>query len=143
MAYTVSSKLELPGNEAPAESILSGAALISSRSGRTSLSSSIRVFVRLTNGSRIIVPVAVGASVAQLHQEALRKATRIGVLGTVETTVLRTTGPDPTIIFGEDSLEDVLDVTEDQTFFLGPLHSSTPCVSQEDLDHGHMDTLTA
>jgi hypothetical protein len=83
-----------------------------------------RVFVRLDNGSKIVVPIPQSSSVQDLHTQALRRAARLGVIGALSGTHLRTTGPDPIILFGEDPVIDVLDLTEDNTFSLGSLTSN-------------------
>lgn len=72
-----------------------------------------RVFVRLPDGTKIVVPVPQNASVDQLHQRALQRAAR---LGRFNDTVLETIGDDPVVLFGEDAVIDVLDLTEDSTF---------------------------
>jgi uncharacterized protein YegL len=84
-----------------------------------------RVFVRLSNGMKIVVPVPQSSTVHGLHAQALLRAARFGVNGTLDNTLLQTIGKSPTVLFGEDSLIEVLDLTEDNTFFLGPLDSPT------------------
>jgi hypothetical protein len=96
---------------------------------RTSFSSSnpdlARVFVRLTNGMKIVVPIPQSSTVHGLHAQALQRAAKLGVNGTLDNTVLQTTGKNPVVLFGEDSLIEVLDLTEDSTFSLGSLDSPT------------------
>lgn len=81
-----------------------------------------RVFVRLPDGTKIVVPVPQNASVDELHRRALQRAARIG---TFNDTVLETTGHDPIVIFGEDAVVDVLDLTEDSTFSMRSFESTT------------------
>ncbi|KAL1953648.1 hypothetical protein VTO42DRAFT_2397 [Malbranchea cinnamomea] len=79
----------------------------------------LRVFVRLTGGTRILVPAPHNAIVQDIHQAALERAQRFGIQGTTENTVLETVGNDsPIALFAEDSLYDILDLTEDNTFSL-------------------------
>ncbi|RDL38800.1 Uncharacterized protein BP5553_03140 [Venustampulla echinocandica] len=80
-----------------------------------------RVFVRLPNGTKFLVPVPQDANVHELHIQALRRAGKIGVNGTPEDTLLETIGNDPIVLFSDDLLLDVMDLTADNTFGLRPL----------------------
>ncbi|PMD22611.1 hypothetical protein NA56DRAFT_644802 [Hyaloscypha hepaticicola] len=84
-----------------------------------------RVFVQLNNGMKIIVPIPQTSVVQVLHAEALKRAARVGVTGTLENTLLQTTGKSPVVLFGEDSLIEVLDLTEDNTLFLRSVDTTT------------------
>ncbi|KAF8860928.1 hypothetical protein BDZ45DRAFT_740806 [Acephala macrosclerotiorum] len=83
-----------------------------------------RVFVQISNGMKIVVPVPQNSTVHGLHAQALRRAARLGVNGTLDNTLLQTTGTNSVILFGEDSLIDILDLTEDSTFSLESLDNS-------------------
>ena len=84
-----------------------------------------RIFVLLPTGTKILVPtppqptVSAPITVHDIHETALIRAQRFGVQGTVENTVLETTGSgSPVALSGEDALLDVLDLTDDNTFSL-------------------------
>ncbi|MCJ1357306.1 MAG: hypothetical protein MMC33_007302 [Icmadophila ericetorum] len=81
----------------------------------------IRIYVNLSNGARIVVPVDAESTVAQLTAECSRRATVLNLpdAGSVDNElVLRLC--DGTILFGEDNLADVLDLNEENTLYLGP-----------------------
>jgi hypothetical protein len=84
-----------------------------------SFSSGERVYVRLINGSRIIVPIGPATTVTQVQEEALRRARRIGVPYD-DSALLNTTGYDPLTLFDDDLITDALEDTENQTFMLQP-----------------------
>ncbi len=84
-----------------------------------------RVFVQLNNGIKIIVPIPQTSAVQDLHAEALKRAARLGVTRTLENTLLQTTGESPVVLFGEDSLIEVLDLTENNTLFLRSVDTTT------------------
>ncbi|KAF2839495.1 hypothetical protein M501DRAFT_1015594 [Patellaria atrata CBS 101060] len=77
-----------------------------------------RVFVRLLNGRQLVIPIAVTATVAQLHEEAARRAGKFELPFSINATVLRTTGADGVLLFEEDRIVDLLDLTENHTFVL-------------------------
>jgi hypothetical protein len=77
-----------------------------------------QVYIRLVNGSKILVPISASATVAELHVEAVRRATRMGLQYSIDRTVLQTTGHQTATMFGDDRLADVLGATEDNTFLL-------------------------
>lgn len=94
-------------------------ATVSGRSASTIIgTNAARVYIRLVNGSRILVPITPSATVADLHAEAVRRATRFGVPCTIDNTILQTTGHNAATTFGEDYLADVLAATENDTFLL-------------------------
>jgi uncharacterized protein YegL len=84
-----------------------------------------RVFVQLVNGMKIVVPVPQSSTVHGLHAQALHRAARLGVNATLDNSLLQTIGRNPVVLFGEDSLIEVLDLTEDNTFSLGSLDNPT------------------
>jgi hypothetical protein len=87
----------------------------------SSRSNAVRVYVRLANGTRILVPISPDATIGGLHTEVTRRAARLGVSSNKNETVLETTGPNASILFEEDLLADVLDTTENSTFDLTSL----------------------
>lgn len=101
-----------------------------------------RVFVQLNNGSKIVVPVAQNSNVHGLHVQALRRATRLGVSGTLDDTVLQTIGNNPVVLFGEDPLIDVLDLTEDSTFSLASLDNVTIPAPNRDTANPQRDSAS-
>lgn len=81
---------------------------------------STRVFVQLSSSTRILVPVPEQSTVRDLHQKTLQRAAGFAVRGTLDDTVLETTGSTrpPVALYGEDLVLDILDLTEDNTFSL-------------------------
>lgn len=96
-----------------------------SMSGRSesfiSNNNNLRIYVLLANGTRILVPIIPTATIDDLHAEVLRRAARLGETGSIQDTVLETTGHNASVLFGEDLLTDVLDTTENFTFLLTSL----------------------
>ncbi len=64
------------------------------------------------------MPVPQNSTVYTLHVQALRRAARLGVTATIDDSLLETIGNNQAVLFGEDLLVDVLDLTEDNTFSL-------------------------
>ena len=91
----------------------------------------VRIFVRLRNGSKIVIPAALTWTVSQLHVEAVRRgaAMTLGVPCTIENTTLCVGGYDGAILWGEDKLSDVLDLAENYTFWL--VSSTAPVSGHE------------
>lgn len=92
--------------------------------------------VCLENGRKIAVPVSVTATVTELHVEAVRRASKAGVLCNVDETLLEEDGG--TILFGDDLLEDLFDLTQRNTLHLalsGPQLQGHPNVVR---DHKHL-----
>lgn len=88
----------------------------------------VRVFVRLTNGTKYYVPVAQTATIHDLHEKVLQRAVKFGFRANQEDTFLQTTGASVVALCGEDSLCEVLDLTGSSTFDLCLLenHSLQP-----------------
>lgn len=103
----------------------------------TNNSNHLRVYVRLDNGVQLLIPIPRTASVDDLHNEVLRRASALGAVDTVANSVLKTTGNHASILFGEDLLTDVLDTTENATFLMTSLNRNLTSgqVSIKDLDH--------
>lgn len=80
-----------------------------------------RVFVKLENGKTILVPLPQTSTVHDLHEKALQRAERFGFQGNVNDSFLQTTRAPAISLCGEDSLIDVLDLTDDSTFNLHSL----------------------
>lgn len=95
-----------------------------SSSVTSSRSNAVRVYVRLANGTRILVPISPDATIGGLHTEVTRRATRLGISANKNETVLETTGPNASILFEEDLLADVIDTTENSTLNLTSLSVS-------------------
>jgi len=103
----------------------------SGRNGSTVTASDItRVYIHLRNGSRILVPISASAAVAQLHAEAVRRATALGMTCTTSSTILRTTGQNAVAVFGEDGLASVLSATDNDTFLLDSVFECLDLVSR-------------
>ena len=77
----------------------------------------VRAYVNLSSGARIVVPINATSTVAQLAAESTRRATALNVPYDDNDTNLYLS--DGSLLFGEDILEDVLDLTENEGFFLG------------------------
>lgn len=77
-----------------------------------------RVFVQFSNGMKTVIPVPHTSTVQDLHAEALQRAARVGLAGTLDNTLLQTTGENRVILYGEDSLIGILDLTKNNTFCL-------------------------
>lgn len=77
----------------------------------------MRAYVNLSSGARIVVPISATSTVAQLAAESTRRATALNVPYDDNDTNLYL--DDGSLLFGEDILEDVLDLTENEGFFLG------------------------
>jgi hypothetical protein len=85
-----------------------------------------RVFVRLGDGTKIVVPVPQNATVGDLHTQILQRAERwLGSHTTTDDTVIETIGNDPVVLSDEDALVDILDLTDDSTFSVR-LRSESP-----------------
>lgn len=69
--------------------------------------------VCLENGRKIAVPISGTAIVTELHVEAIRRASRAGIICTVDETLLEE--DDGTFLFGDDLLEDLFDRTQRST----------------------------
>jgi hypothetical protein len=80
----------------------------------------MRIFVRYRNGSKIVIPLAATSTVSHLHAEAAKRgaAMKLGMPCTIDSTALRVSGLDGAILWGEDKILDVLDLTENYTFWL-------------------------
>ena len=82
----------------------------------------VRIYVNLSNGARIVVPINADSTVAQLTAECTRRATVLNLPDAGSSAdhelVLRLS--DGTILFGEDTLDDVLNLAEENTLYLGP-----------------------
>lgn len=78
----------------------------------------MRVFVVLPNGSKIIIPLDASSTVSQLQSEALRRAKVLRLPYAEDNTVLHLGARDGPIAFEEDLVEDVLDLADDNTFWL-------------------------
>jgi hypothetical protein len=103
----------------------------SGRNGSTVTASDvIQVYIHLRNGSRILVPISASAAVAQLHAEAVRRATALGITCTTSSTILRTTGQNAVAVFGEDGLASVLSATDNDTFLLDSVCECLDLVSR-------------
>ncbi len=81
-------------------------------------SSRLRVYVSLSTGHRLLMPVPATATVQDLQFQALRRAAKLGVQASLADTVMRTTGPGAAIIDGQDLVADFIDLTADNTFAL-------------------------
>ncbi|EPE30278.1 UBC-like protein [Glarea lozoyensis ATCC 20868] len=77
-----------------------------------------RVFVRLSNGSKIVVPISQDSTVDNLHVRTLERAQKLGLPVDFSNTILGTTGNDGITLSGEDQVADILDLTEANTFRL-------------------------
>lgn len=88
-----------------------------------------RVYIRMVNGSRILIPIAMSATVGDLHAEAVRRSTSFGMPCTTDSTILQTIGQNAATIFGEDYLADVLAATEYDTFLLDTVNAFLDPVS--------------
>jgi hypothetical protein len=93
-----------------------------------------RVFVRLENGIKILVPVSQDSTVHDLHVQTLRRAKSFGVRGTTNDTTLGSTGSDRIVFCGEDSLADTLEFTNSSTFTLGSFHTAASQIDQESVE---------
>ena len=76
----------------------------------------LRVSVNLSNGARILVPITGESTVAQLVAESVRRATALNIPYEFNKATLRL--HDGSILFGEDSLEGLLDLAEKPDLFL-------------------------
>jgi hypothetical protein len=81
----------------------------------------IRVVVVLESGAQVIVPISNAATCEQLCLEAVRRAVALNLPCNAGNSTLRVGGYNGPIIFGEDRVLDVLDLTQNHTFYLGPL----------------------
>lgn len=92
--------------------------------------------VCLSNGRKIAVPISRTATVTELHVEAVRRASRAGILCNVDETLLEEDGG--TILFGDDLLEDLFDLTQMNTLHLEL--SSPPTQGHSDVvrEHKHL-----
>lgn len=77
----------------------------------------LRVSVNLSNGNRILVPINGESTVAQLVAESARRATALNLPYDANEATLRS--HDGSILFGEDSLQDVLDLAKHNDLYLG------------------------
>ena len=82
----------------------------------------VRIYVNLSNGARIVVPINAESTVGQLTAECTRRATVLNLpdAGSSVDKELVLRLPDGTILFGEDTLDDVLNLAEENTLYLGP-----------------------
>lgn len=76
----------------------------------------VKVHFRLHNGRKISVPIAGSATITELQIETIRRASRAGISCTVDDTLLQEDGG--AILFGEDLLEDLFDLTHGNTLQL-------------------------
>ena len=87
----------------------------------------LRVRVNLSNGARILVPIDGESTVAQLVAESARRATALNLSYDTNEATLRSN--DGSILFGEDSLKDVLDLAENPDLFLGRAETQASVLS--------------
>lgn len=82
-----------------------------------------RVSVSLSNGARILIPISVESTVAQLVAESARRATAMNLPYDANDTVFRS--HDGSILFDEDCLKDILDLAETPYLFLGRMKAKS------------------
>lgn len=82
------------------------------------------------------MPISRTAAVTELHVEAVRRASRAGILCNVDETLLEEDGG--TILFGDDLLEDLFDLTQRNTLLLELSSSPTQGYSDVVRDHKHL-----
>lgn len=100
-----------------------------SRDSDTSLGTKpLRVSVNLSHGARILVPINGESTVAQLVTESARRAIALNLPYDPNEATLRS--HDGSILFGEDSLKDVLDLAENPDLFLGRAETQPSSVGQ-------------
>ena len=92
--------------------------ILTIRTAGSSWDDLIHVNVKLPNEMKIMIPIAGTAHVAQIRQEALRRAHALNVQMGPSETALYTTGDNQAIVFDGDLVEDVLGATEAITFAL-------------------------
>ena len=83
----------------------------------------LRVRVNLSNGARILVPVDGESTVTQLVAESARRAIALNLSYDTNEATLRS--DDGSVLFGEDSLKDVLDLAENPNLFLGRVEAQS------------------
>lgn len=88
----------------------------------------MRVYVNLSSGARIIVPINATSTVSQLVAESTRRAAALNVHYDDNDTKLCLS--DGSILFGEDMLEDVLDLAENDGFFLSSFEAQSQAPSE-------------
>lgn len=101
-----------------------------------------RVFVRLSDGSKIVVPIAQNSTVDDLYVQTLDRAHNLGMTCDASNTILETTGTHAITLSGEDQVADILDLTEDNTFRLesrGHRSINDRAVTES---HDHVDAIT-
>lgn len=89
----------------------------------------VRVIVVLPNGSKIVIPIGLTSTVSELQTEALRRATVLRLLFEPEGSVLHIGSINGAIAFEEDLIEDVLDLADDNTLWLGSIQDSLNMIS--------------
>lgn len=72
--------------------------------------------VCLENGRKIAVPISRTTIVTEIHVEAVRCASRAGILCNVDETLFEENGG--TILFGGDLLENLFDLTQRNRLYL-------------------------
>ena len=87
----------------------------------------LRVYVVLSTGQRLLVPVPSTATIQDLQFQALRRAARLGVQVGLGDTVVRTTGAEAALVDGQDMVSDFIDLTADHTFALDILNTTVSC----------------
>jgi hypothetical protein len=108
-------------SDATSQQSLSTVGSISRQNGAPKL----RVYVNLSTGHRVLVPIpAATATIQDLQFQALRRAAKLGVQAALGDTVMRTTGPDSAIIDGQDLVSDFIDFTANNTFALDVLNTA-------------------
>lgn len=92
--------------------------------------------VCLQNGRKIAVPISRTATVTELHVEAVRRASRAGILCNVDETLLEENGG--TILFGDDLLEDLFDLMQRNKLHLALSSPQTQGLSELVRKHEHL-----
>lgn len=95
----------------------------------SSINTRIRAIVVLPNGSKIAIPIPASATILNLQAEALRRAKALRLPYAEDNTVLHLGARNGPIAFGEDLIEDVLDLATDNTFWLISLEETLQSAS--------------
>lgn len=84
----------------------------------------VRIIVVLPNGSKVVIPMEPTSKVSELEAETVRRATVLRLPFDPDS-VLRLGSRTGAIAFGDDSIEDVLDLADNSTFWFSSIQNSS------------------
>jgi len=84
----------------------------------------LRIYVTLTSGETLLVPVPINATIQDLKFQTLRRAAKFGVTASLNNTIVRTRGRHAALLDDQDLVSDFIDLTDDSHFTIDVLNTA-------------------